>query len=128
MFTRLVLGVGSFVPDWWIALLIAPVLAVYAFVLKLRDARFRARFGGWLLERRLAGPLAARIETARLARTLGTLLRNGVPLITALGIGRNVLGNLALAADVEAAAAEVKNGVGLSSALSRGASEPRLEG
>ncbi|KLJ02383.1 type II secretion system F family protein [Luteimonas sp. FCS-9] len=126
VFTRLVLGVGGFVRDWWIVLLFAPVLAVYAFVLKLRDARFRARFDAWLLERRLVGPLAARIETARLARTLGTLLRNGVPLITALGIGRNVLGNLALAADVEAAAAEVKNGVGLSSALARGGRFPRL--
>jgi len=126
VFTRLVLGVGSFVRDWWIVLLIVPVLAAYAFALKLRDARFRARFDAWLLERRLAGPLAARIETARLARTLGTLLRNGVPLITALGIGRNVLGNLALAADVEAAAAEVKNGVGLSTALSRGGRFPRL--
>ncbi|MEN4904255.1 type II secretion system F family protein [Luteimonas sp. TWI662] len=126
VFTRLVLGVGSFVRDWWIVLLIVPVVAAYAFALKLRDARFRARFDAWLLERRLAGPLAARIETARLARTLGTLLRNGVPLITALGIGRNVLGNLALAADVEAAAAEVKNGVGLSSALARGGRFPRL--
>ncbi|WP_337244045.1 type II secretion system F family protein [Luteimonas sp. gir] len=126
VFTRLVLGVGSFVRDWWIVLLIVPVVAAYAFALKLRDARFRARFDAWLLERRLAGPLAARIETARLVRTLGTLLRNGVPLITALGIGRNVLGNLALAADVEAAAAEVKNGVGLSSALARGGRFPRL--
>ena len=68
----------------------------------------------------------ARIETARLARTLGTLLRNGVPLIAAMGIGRNVLGNRALAADVEAAGEEVKNGVPLSTALARGKRFPRL--
>ena len=59
------------------------------------------------------------METARLARTLGTLLRNGVPLITALGIGRSVIGNRVLAADVEAAAEDVKNGLGLSTALGR---------
>ncbi len=68
----------------------------------------------------------AKIETARLARTLGTLVRNGVPLLTALGIGRNVLGNRVLAADVEAAADEVKNGVALSTALARGKRFPRL--
>ena len=72
-----------------------------------------------MLQRKFAGPLVAKLETARLARTLGTLLRNGVPLLIALGIGRNVLGNRALADDVEAAADEVKNGVGLSSALAR---------
>lgn len=126
LFTRIVLGAGEFVRDWWILLLVVPVIAFYVFWLKLRDATFRARFDAWLLERRIAGPLVARIETARLARTLGTLLRNGVPLITALGIGRNVLGNLALAADVEAAEAEVRNGVGLSSAIGRSKRYPRL--
>ncbi len=126
VFTRIVLGAGEFVRDWWILLLVVPVLAAYAFWLKLQDAKFRARFDGWLLQRRFAGPLVARIETARLARTLGTLLRNGVPLIGALGIGRNVLGNLALADDVDTAATEVKNGVALSTALGRGKRFPRL--
>ena len=53
-------------------------------------------------------------------------MRNGVPLLTALGIGRNVLGNRVLAADVELAANEVKNGVALSTALGRGKRFPRL--
>ena len=53
-------------------------------------------------------------------------MRNGVPMLTALGIGRNVLGNRVLAADVEAAANEVKNGVALSTALARGKRFPRL--
>jgi general secretion pathway protein F len=68
----------------------------------------------------------ARIETARLTRTLGTLLRNGVPLMAALGIARNVLDNRVLAADVDAAAEDVKNGVGLSLALGKGKRFPRL--
>jgi general secretion pathway protein F len=70
--------------------------------------------------------LIAKLETARLARTLGTLLKNGVPLLTALGIGRNVLGNRALADNVEAASDDVKNGIGLSVALAKGKRFPRL--
>jgi general secretion pathway protein F len=46
--------------------------------------------------------------------------------MSALGIGRNVLGNRVLAADVAAAAEEVKNGVALSTALGRGKRFPRL--
>ncbi|HIY69898.1 MAG TPA: type II secretion system F family protein [Candidatus Luteimonas excrementigallinarum] len=126
VFTRLVLGVGELVRDWWLLMLAVPLLALLWFDRRLRDPAFRARFDAWLLDTRLAGPLVAKLETARLARTLGTLLRNGVPLLAALGIGRNVLGNRALAADVEAAAEEVQGGVGLSPALGRGKRFPRL--
>ena len=126
LFTRLVLGVGLFVRDWWIVLLAVPALAAWWLDRKLRDPAFRTRFDGWLLRQKLAGPLVARLETARLARTLGTLLKNGVPLMAALGIGKTVVGNRVLSADVEAAADEVKNGVGLSTALARGKRFPRL--
>ena len=126
LFTQIVLGVGLFVRDWWFLLLAIPALAAWWFDRKRRDPVFRDRFDAWLLQRRFVGPLIAKVETARLARTLGTLVRNGVPLMSALGIGRNVLGNRVLAADVEAAANEVKNGVALSSALSRGKRFPRL--
>jgi general secretion pathway protein F len=126
LFTQLVLGIGLFVRDWWILLLVVPALGLWWFDRKRRDPVFREKFDGWLLRRRLAGTLVAKIETARLARTLGTLVRNGVPLLTALGIGRNVLGNRVLAADVETAADEVKNGVALSTALGRGKRFPRL--
>jgi general secretion pathway protein F len=126
LFTSLVLGLGTFVRDWWIVLLVVPALALWAFDRKRRDPVFREKFDAWLLRRKMVGALVAKIETARLARTLGTLMRNGVPMLTALGIGRNVLGNRVLAADVEAAANEVKNGVALSTALARGKRFPRL--
>jgi general secretion pathway protein F len=126
LFTRLILGVGLFVRDWWFLLLAIPALALWWFDRKRRDPAFRLRFDEWLLKRRFIGQLVARLETARLARTLGTLLRNGVPLLTALGIGRNVMGNLVLSADVESAANDVKGGVGLSTALGKGKRFPRL--
>ena len=125
-FSQVVLGVGMFVRDWWIVLLVVPWLALLWLDRRLRDPAFRARFDEWVLQRRLAGALIARIEVARLARTLGTLLKNGVPLLTALGIARNVLGNQALAADVDAATEEVRNGAGLAFALGRGKRFPRL--
>jgi general secretion pathway protein F len=125
-FTELVLGIGLLVRDWWIVLLVVPALALWWLDRRLRHPAFRAGFDEWLLRRKLAGSLVAKLETARLARTLGTLLKNGVPLIAALGIGKAVLGNRALAADVEAAATDVKNGVGLSAALAKGKRFPRL--
>ena len=125
-FTRGVLWLGLFVRDWWFILVAVPALALLWFDRRRRDPAFRDRFDAWLLGRPFAGLLIARLETARLARTLGTLLKNGVPLLNALGIARNVLGNRALAADVEAAAEDVKNGHGLSSSLGKGKRFPRL--
>ncbi len=125
-FTRIVLTLGLAVRDWWIVLVAVPGLALIWIERRRRDPGFRIGFDGWLLRQRLIGPLFARLETARLARTLGTLLRNGVPLLAALGIARNVLGNLALAGDVGSAADEVKNGHGLAASLARSKRFPRL--
>ena len=125
-FSRFILLLGEFVRDWWIVILAVPLLALVWLERKRREPAFQLRFHGWLLQRKLAGPLVAKLETARLARTLGTLLRNGVPLLAALGIARNVLDNRVLAADVDAAADVVKNGIGLSTALARGKRFPRL--
>jgi general secretion pathway protein F len=125
-FTRAVLHVGLFVRDWWIVLLVVPALAALWFERKRRDPDFRLLFDSWLLRQPMVGALIGKLEAARLARTLGTLLHNGVPLLAGLGIARNVLGNRALAADVSAAREEVKNGVGLSAALGRHGRFPRL--
>ena len=126
MFTQVVLWAGTFVRDWWIVLIAVPALALLWFDRKRRDPAFREALDEWLLKRRFVGALIGKIETARLARTLGTLVRNGVPLMTAIGIGRNVLNNRVLAADVDAAGEEVKNGVALSTALAKGKRFPRL--
>ena len=70
-----------------------------------------------LLRLPIVGGLLRETLAARLTRTLGSLLQNGVPLIPALGIAKDALGNLAAAAAVEAAAVEAKGGAGLARPL-----------
>lgn len=125
-FSKLVLGAGEFVRGWWIVLLALPLLALLWLERKRRDPVFMQRLDGWLLQRKLLGSLLAKLEVAKLTRTLGTLLRNGVPLLVALGIARNVMDNRVLAADVDAAAEDVKNGTGLAAALSKSQHFPKL--
>lgn len=124
--SKLVLGLGLLVRDQFIWLLIALGLLGLWLDRRRRDPAWRLWLDGWLLERRWLGPLLARMETARLARTLGTLLRNGVPLLSALAIAGNVIGNRVLAAAVAESAETVKTGGGLASALARHAMIPRL--
>jgi len=125
-FTRMVLEVGLLVRQGWLVFIVVPALFLLWVERKRRDPVFRLGFDTWLLKRPMIGGLVAKLESARLARTLGTLLRNGVPLLAGLGIARNVLGNRALVADVSEAAEAVKNGAGLASSLGRNGRFPRL--
>lgn len=79
-----------------------------------------------LLKLRFIGPLITKVETARLARTLGTLVKNGVPLLTALSISRNVLSNTTLIKSVDEAANLVKTGGGLAYSLGVSKVFPKL--
>ena len=126
MITKIVLFVGTTLRDWWWLIGIGIVALVVVVRRQLANPPTRLAFDARLLTMRVFGPLVSKLETARLARTLGTLLKNGVPLLTALGIGRNVLGNSALAEAVEKATEEVKTGGGLAFALSQSKRFPKL--
>lgn len=126
LLTRVVMALGNFVSGYWWLLLAGLVAGFMLLRRRLADPQTRRGFDAWVLRRGLVGGLVARLETARLARTLGTLVHNGVPLLTALSIARNVMGNLALSDAVEVASAEVKTGGGLAQALGRSKLFPRL--
>jgi general secretion pathway protein F len=126
MITEVVLFVGTTLQNWW-WLIAAAIFALVVLVRRrLAEPAARLAWDARMLTVRIIGPLTARLETARLARTLGTLLKNGVPLLTALAIGRNVLGNMALADALDKASEEVKTGGGLAFALGQSKRFPRL--
>ena len=126
LLTSVVLAVGNLVSAWWWLILAALVALAFVLRRRLQDPEQRLAFDAWLLRRGLVGGLVARLETARLARTLGTLVHNGVPLLTALSIAKNVMANTALSAAVDAAAKDVKTGGGLALSLGKSKLFPRL--
>jgi general secretion pathway protein F len=115
--TRTLIALGAAVSTagpWLLGgLLVAGLLARRA--LAMPELRLKA--DRWLLSLPLVGKLVREVLAARLARTLGTLLENGVPLISALAIAGDALGNLAATAAVEAAALSAKGGGGLAAPL-----------
>lgn len=124
--TSLIMWLGLVVQSWWWLILGVIGVAAWMFSKALADPAKKLAFDGWLLRRGMFGVLAAKLDTARLSRTLATLVHNGVPLLTALAIARNVLSNTALSQAVGEAAEEVKTGGGLSVALGRSKLFPRL--
>jgi general secretion pathway protein F len=115
--TRVLMTLGTVVGAATPWLLAASLVAGLAARQLLAQPAYRARFDRLLLRLPVAGSLVRETLAARLTRTLGSLLENGVPLIAALGIARDALGNLAAAEAVDAAALEAKGGAGLSRPL-----------
>ena len=115
--TRALMTLGTVVgvaTPWLLVALLAG--GFIARQLLLRPA-YRLRLDRLLLRLPIVGGLMRETLAARLTRTLGSLLQNGVPLIAALGIAKDALGNLAAAAAVEAAAIGAKGGAGLARPL-----------
>jgi general secretion pathway protein F len=123
---RLVFAVSLFIRDYWYWLAIILVVGVGYTISRYLDPKTRPGIDAWLLSRPRLGGLLGKLDTARFARTLGTLLNNGVPLLSAMSIARQVLSNTQLAACAESAQNDVKNGQGLAYSLSKGKVFPRL--
>jgi general secretion pathway protein F len=124
--TQAVLVLGNTMQSWWWLILLLLIGGWFVWRARMRDPQFRLAWHARLLGLRLVGPLLSKVETARIARTLGTLLKNGVPLLGALTIARQVTGNRALDSALGAAHEQVKGGTGLSLALGQSKLFPRL--
>jgi general secretion pathway protein F len=126
LMTRLLIGTGKlFASSWWLLLL----LAVLAAVALRRYAR--SEKGSLALHRRaLHLPLIGRLNlftaTARLSRTMATLLQSGVPLLTALDISRGLINNKILRQALADTAVSIREGEGLAAPLQRSGVFPRL--
>ncbi|OPB00847.1 type II secretion system protein GspF [Pseudomonas fluorescens] len=117
LITEVILALGQFLGDYGLMVLAALIVTTWGVFARLRDPQRRANYDRRLLGMRVIGPLLQRVEAARLTRTLGTLLSNGVALLPALVIARQVCSNRALQVQVEDAAESVKGGGTLASAF-----------
>src|SRR5262249_3997210 len=115
--TRALMVLGTIVGAGAPWVLVGGLVAALAARQLLPRPANRLKFDRLLLRVPIAGSLLRETLAARLTRTLGSLLQNGVPLIPALGIAQEALGNLAAAAAVEAAAIGAKGGAGLARPL-----------
>jgi general secretion pathway protein F len=124
--TLLLIRLTDFLASYWWLLAILVAGAVVALSRYRQTEQGRLRLDRLQLKAPLFGPLLLLIITARLARTLATLLSNGVPLLKALGITRNLVSNRLLRQALEAATQRVQEGGSLAVALRESALFPPM--
>lgn len=114
---RILLDLSGLFRDYWWAVVLMPLLVGYGLARLLRSDANRYRWDRSLLKIPLAGQLIVKIEVARFSRTLGTLLKNGVPLLHALDITRGTIRNRVFADAVSGIIDRTETGKGLAEPL-----------
>jgi general secretion pathway protein F len=122
--TAFLLAAGNAVSSYGLVALVALGALGLALRQALQRPGFRLAADRLLLRLPIAGGILREILAARFARTLGMLLSNGVPLLAALGIVREVLDNRMAQAAIAAAADSAKTGQGMSASLQKTAVFP----
>ena len=102
---------------WWI------LIILFAFIIIVFKRIKRTDTGRYLVDKALLaipgiGSLIRKLAVARFTRTLGSLLKNGVSMLNALSIVKNIAGNEVIANLIETASVEVEQGQELNLALS----------
>ncbi|MFH0997778.1 MAG: type II secretion system inner membrane protein GspF [Pseudomonadota bacterium] len=115
--TRILIGISRLLQRWWWLIPIAIVLFIPSFQRLRNTVSGRHAIDRTLLSLPILGDFLRKLSAARLARTLGLLLGNGVSLLSALEIVKNIAGNVLIADAVEAAAEKVRQGQGLAGSL-----------
>lgn len=117
--TRIVVATGDLFRNYWWAMLVA--LAVIALLMErwLQNEQVRIRLDHHVLDLPLFGDLVWKMETARLCHTLAALLKNGLPLLNALNLAKEVVSNRKIAGLLDEVADELKHGRGLAGPLAR---------
>ncbi|MBN2431168.1 MAG: type II secretion system F family protein [Acidobacteria bacterium] len=123
---QILLGISDFFINWWWALLLGLFLLVVWITRWRRSESGRYYLDAKLLKIPALGRLINRIEVARFSRTLGTLLQNAVPLISALSLVKEVVNNMVVAHAIEPIKTGVKKGEGLVSPMRKTAVFPPL--
>lgn len=124
--TRILIGLSSFLADFWWMLAMLGAGGVLIGARLLRTAKGRAWYDRMLLRLPWVGRLLQRVNVARFARTLSTLLASGVPLLPALGIVTHLVSNSLMRQALEEARVSVQEGESLAAPLRRSGLFPAL--
>lgn len=115
--TRILIAASQILKLWWWVFPIAIAFFILSFQRLRNTISGRHAIDRGMLSLPIMGEFLRKLSAARLARTLGLLLENGVSLLSALEIVKNIAGNVIIADAVEAAANKVRQGQGLAGSL-----------
>ena len=117
--TKLLLGISAFLTTWWPAVLLFVIGVAIGFFLLRKKPAMKRRLAAIQLRLPLFGSLTRILAIARFSRMLGTLLENGIPVLSAMRISRDSAGNILLEEAIDNATDAVGGGESLAPPLGK---------
>ena len=117
--TRILLNVSNGIKDYWWLLIGLMTGVFFGFRAYLKTPAGRYKWDS--LKLRLIGirSIIEKIEVARFCRTLGTLIKSGVPILQAITIVKEIIGNIVISDSLTEIHKRIKEGEGISTPLRR---------
>ena len=117
--TRFMIGISAVIINYWYLLIATVFASVYLLKWYYAQPQGRDKIDRLKFKVPLYGGLYRKICTARISRTLGTLINSGVGLLTALDIVKNIVPNVHVTRAIEEARDGVREGRSLARELAR---------
>ena len=124
--TQMVIGAGRFAQTYWWMIGLGFIVVGYWWRWQMWRKSSRYKWDRRFLRLPIFGDLINKIETARFARTLATLLGNGVTLLGGMSIVRETMTNSALAGALDSVIIKLREGRGLAQPLRETGVYPQL--
>lgn len=124
--TQIVVGTAEWLQSYWWVLFTLGTGTYFTMRYELSIGPRKAKWDRAILSLPLVGEIIRNMSTTNFTRTLGTLLANGVPILTALGIVKGTISNLVLVQALTEAEENLKQGKDMSSALIESGQFPKM--
>jgi len=117
--TRMLIATSDAVRSWWWLLILLVAGGMFAFRSWTRSKDGRQVWDRAVLRLPGLGELVRTINVSRFARTLGTMLQSGVPMLRALDTAKQIVGNVLIQQAIEDAKRAVTEGEALAQTLKK---------
>lgn len=119
-YTRFLMSLSQYMRSIWMGIFVVCVLISLFFLRRYyRTDAGREHIDGIFLSLPLFGDLSRKVAIARFCRTFGTLIKAGVPMLSALDVVKDTAGNATIARSVEKIYNEVRQGGSISKPMAR---------
>lgn len=125
-YTQAVIGFSGILVNYWLLIILGIAGSIALFRNWKNSPSGSDTWDQLLLKIPVVGKLARMIAVSRFTRTLATLLQGGVPMLQAMDIVRNVVGNAVLARAIEQARDNISEGESIAGPLKRSEQFPPI--
>jgi general secretion pathway protein F len=124
--TAFLIATSDIVVTWWYLIGLGMFITFTLFQRYIRSAKGRPKWDAFKLTLPIVGPLIRMIAVTRFSNTMATLLASGVPILTAMNIAKNLVGNIPIANAIGSARENITEGQSIADPLRRSGEFPAM--